>query len=185
MIGHENDDGDEQDNRDREPGELGVDIWGWDRSVIALGPERGRHIDPVDHDEAEDGEQCRDGQQDRVGVRRAPAQRHVHAERQDDDCADRDPQSLVHSLSGRPRHLNGPEGADEPGADEEAQFDVSPVGLANALHRLPGGRAHGATPGHPEGASGPAQAVARSLSSETMRWASPSSEAGIPLLTNS
>ena len=32
MIGHENEHGDEQDNRDREPGELGVDIWGWDRT---------------------------------------------------------------------------------------------------------------------------------------------------------
>ncbi len=189
VVAQQYEHGHEQDHGDGEPGQLRVHVRGRLGTVVELGPLGRRHVDPVDHDEAEDRQQRRHRQQERVGVARLPAHDEMHGESEGPDDARGDPQPAVGLLAVGPADLQGAEDAQAPGEHQQDQLDTATGRLAP--HRSPdrrqdvGGRAHGVVPGQPAGGTRVWHSVARLCSSAMMRWASTSSAAGIPLLTSS
>ena len=98
----------------------------------------------------------------------------------------RDPQAVSRGLTGGPGDLEDPQDAQAPGEYEEQQLQVASRRLApdtRWLHVV--GSAHGAVPGHPAGGTRVWHWAERLASTATMRSASASSAAGIPLLTSS
>ena len=179
MITHEHQHGNEQHHGNREPGQLRIHVRRRQRCVIANRTLRCRDVNAIDHHEAENRQQCGDRQHDRVGVRSGKPDGDVHSESEGSHYGDRDPQPRRSALAGCPTDLQHAQHTDEPREDEQEK-------LNSATRGLPEGRnTHVVAPGQPAGGKIALQAVARTASSVTMRWASAWLAAGIPLLTSS